>query len=197
MKGASPPGVSSVRIQDGRDHILPYTKSPTCHLFRALNSESISQYHESLPEGGPSQKFIDFDTRFYQRVQVFEKPGRQMSAGIGRVIKSTAIQPGSGMDDQFNRWYAEEHLEQVSQMPGWGRSTRFELIFKVQSKDDPKQESAPKYLAIHEFEEGTKVQRMRKEDWTEMTKKIVDSAVSVDEGTFEYLWGYGDADARL
>ncbi|KAF2112091.1 hypothetical protein BDV96DRAFT_649452 [Lophiotrema nucula] len=157
----------------------------------------ISQYHHSLPEGGPSQKFVDFDTRFYQRVQVFEKPEMGIAPGIGKVVKSTAMQPGPGMEEEFNRWYTEEHLEQVSHMSGWRRSTRFELVFKVQSRDDPSQEPAPKYLAIHEFEEGTKVQRMRKEEWTEWTKNMVDGASKIDEGTFDYLWGLGDDDASL
>jgi hypothetical protein len=156
----------------------------------------LSQYHDSLPEGGPSQKFIDFDTRFYQRVQVLEKP-REEKRGLGKVIKCTAIQPGLGMEDEFNRWYREEHLEQVSHMPGWRKSTRFDLIFKVQSHDDSNREEAPKYLAIHEFEEGTEVNRISKEEWTEWTKRMVKAAVKIDEGTFDYLWVMGDEDEGL
>jgi hypothetical protein len=148
----------------------------------------VSQYHELLPEGGPSQKFVDFDTRFYKRVQVLQKPGQDRRE-IGRVIKSTAIHPGCGMDEEFDRWYREEHLQQVSQMPGWKKSARFELIYKVQSNDDPIKENAPKCLAIHEFEEGTEVKRIPRELWTEWTKRMVESAVQVDEGTFEYTWG--------
>lgn len=96
-----------------------------------------------------------------------------------------------------DRWYAEEHLEQVSQMPGWLKSTRYELVFKVQSKDDATQEVAPKYLAIHEFEEGTDVKRMPREEWTEWTERMVSSAEKIDEGVFEYLWGFGRDDAGL
>jgi hypothetical protein len=60
------------------------------------------------------------------------------------LIKFTAIQPGVGMEVEFDRWYWEEHLEQVSQMPRWRKSTRFGSIFKVQSHDDPNREQAPK-----------------------------------------------------
>ncbi|KAF2788681.1 hypothetical protein K505DRAFT_314477 [Melanomma pulvis-pyrius CBS 109.77] len=169
---------------------------PDMAFIQSSEFGRVSQYHELLPDGGPSQKFVDFDTRFYRRVQVLQKPEVERR-GIGRVIKSTAIQPGPGMDCEFDRWYREEHLEQVSHMSGWRKSTRFELIFKVQSNDDLKREEAPKYLAIHEFEEGTEVKRMPKEEWTDWTKKMVESAEKIDEGTFDYLWGMGDEAGEL
>jgi hypothetical protein len=34
--------------------------------------KSVSIPHESLPDGGPIIKFVDFDTRFYQLVQKVE-----------------------------------------------------------------------------------------------------------------------------
>jgi hypothetical protein len=157
----------------------------------------VNQYSDMLPEGGPSQKFVDFDTRFYRRIQVYDKPGNEKATGIGRVIKATAIQVVAGTEERFNRWYSEEHLEEVSRMPGWRKSTRFELIFKVQSKDDPNPEVAPKYLAIHEFEKGTKVRRIPKENWTALTKDMVESAEEIDEATFDYIWGMGADNAGL
>jgi hypothetical protein len=161
----------------------------------------VSQYDDMLPESGPSQKFVDFDTRFYRHTQTYEQGKGNSTAvvprGIGRVVKSTAIQPALGMDEEFDRWYREEHLGQVARMPGWRRSTRYELIFKVQSKDDPRREEAPRYLAIHEFDEGTEIQRMPREEWTEWTTRMVESAQMLDEGTFTYLWGMGDESVGL
>lgn len=156
---------------------------------------TISQYHDLLPGGGPSQTHVDFDTRFYRQVQVYGKDSGPR--GIGGVIKSTAIQPGEGMKEEFDRWYREEHLAQVSKMAGWRKSSRYELIFKVQSKGDPEWKEAPKYLAIHEFEAGTKVERMPQEQWTPWTKRMVESSVLVDEGTFELMWGFGEEGVGL
>ena len=79
-------------------------------------------------------------------------------------------------------------------MPGWRKSTQFKLIFKVQSKDRPNKEVAPKYLAIHGFDEGTEVKRMQKESWTAMTRKIVENAAKIDESVFEFMWRMGDED---
>ena len=66
---------------------MPFVHSPG--LVR------VSQHYVTLPEGEPSQKFVDFDTRFYQRIQVLQKSEEKI--GIGKVIKSTAIEPGLGM----------------------------------------------------------------------------------------------------
>lgn len=62
----------------------------------------ISQYHNILPEGGPSQRFVDFDTRFYRRLNVYEKLGGSAVNGIGKVVKSTAIQPAPGTEEEFS-----------------------------------------------------------------------------------------------
>ena len=148
-----------------------------------------------LPDGGPSQEHVDFDTRFYQQIQVYGK--EDGPPGIGSVIKSTAIQPAKGMEEEIDRWYREEHLAQVSQIVGWRKSSRYELIFKVQSKDDLEWKEAPKYLAIHEFDEGTKVERIPREKWTPWTKRMVESSVLVDEGVFELMWGFGEEGVGL
>ncbi|KAF2731585.1 hypothetical protein EJ04DRAFT_442739 [Polyplosphaeria fusca] len=186
------------KSQDSTRHrpYLALYSVPNMAFIQSREFRQVNQYSQMLPEGGPSQKSVDFDTRFYQRVQIFEKPEKEL-VGIGRVLKCTAIQPAPGTEENFNRWYDEEHLEQVSQMSGWRKSTRYELIFKVQSRDDPRPEEAPKYLAIHEFEEGTNVQRMLREEWTERTKEMVESALEIDEGTFDYLWGMGADNAGL
>lgn len=171
---------------------------PDMAFIQSPEFGGIRQTHEMLPDGGPSQKFVDFDTRFYQRIQVFEKPKKAgQQKGIGRVIKSTAIQPSPGLEEEFNRWYQEEHLEQVSRMPGWTKSTRYELIFKVQNKDDMDAEEAPKYLALHEFDEGTEVKRMKREEWTPWTVRMVESALAIDEAMFHYVWGMGEDESGL
>ncbi|KAH7138556.1 hypothetical protein B0J11DRAFT_424236 [Dendryphion nanum] len=185
------------KCQDGsrRRPYLALYSIPDMSFVQSAAFSTISQNHEMLPEGGPSQRYVDFDTRFYRQVQIYEK--HKGSNGLGKVIKSTAIQPAIGMEEDFDRWYRGEHLEQVSRMVGWRKSSRYELIFKVQSKTDPSWEEAPKYLAIHEFDEGTEVQRMPQEEWTELTKKMVENAVIIDEGTFELMWGFAEEGVGL
>ncbi|KAF2017738.1 hypothetical protein BU24DRAFT_449347 [Aaosphaeria arxii CBS 175.79] len=174
-----------------RPHLAIYNV-PDMSFIESAEFKSISQHSELLPESGPSQDYINFDTRFYQQVQVFTKPevsGIEDGSGeMGKVIKSTAIQPEAGMGGELDRWYRQEHLEQISQLPGWRRSKRYELIFKVQSKNDPDAEKAPKHLAIHEFKEGIDVKGMAKDEWTAWTRRVIEHSTSIDEGVFELVW---------
>lgn len=106
-------------------------------------------------------------------VQMFKRlKGKDAQTGVHIFIKLIAIQIGLGLEDEFDRWHREEHPEQVSKMPGW-RSTRFELIFKAQGKDNPHQEQAPKYLAIDDFEEGIEVKRIGRGECASRTKRVV------------------------
>lgn len=65
------------------------------------------------------------------------------SAGAVLLANCMKVKPGEPEDD-FNRWYTEEHIPMLSRVPGWRRSRRF-----VTSVIDP---AAPReYLALHEF----------------------------------------------
>lgn len=72
-------------------------------------------------------------------------------------------------EEEFNRWYDEEHILLMAEVPGWVRSRRFVLRPDTDGhttgtgKDATEagkdaagiwKEGAPKYLAIHEFENG-------------------------------------------
>lgn len=79
-------------------------------------------------------------------------------------------------EEEFNRWYDEEHIVLMAEVPGWVRSRRFVLKDndndaagndtegkgedatakgeETGKEDKDKEVNAPKYLAIHEFESG-------------------------------------------
>jgi hypothetical protein len=54
--------------------------------------------------------------------------------------------PTPGQEDEFNRWYTEEHLDDVLRLPGFVAAQRFKL-----SIDGPKSLSG-QYLAIYELD---------------------------------------------
>ncbi|OCK85542.1 hypothetical protein K432DRAFT_286605 [Lepidopterella palustris CBS 459.81] len=170
---------------------------PDLGFLQSNEFKAIPMAHDMLPGGEPIHIFADFDAMVYKRVKVFEKG--ETKPGCGAVIITACIQPAAGMEQEFGRWYNEEHLEQVSETPGWRRSTRFELVFKTEDKDDLNREITPKYLAIHEFEDGSlpgeRVQPLTPvTDWTE---KMVGSAIKVDEAKFTLLRGFGDTNASI
>lgn len=100
------------------------------------------------------------DRRTYTKVDV-PVPPRQGDAydvhSPGPYASVVSIHVPEEHEDDFNRWYDEEHIELLSKVPQWVRSTRFVLEDSGASGTDdslkPKGPGgrAPKYLAIHEW----------------------------------------------
>ncbi|VDB86643.1 unnamed protein product [Peniophora sp. CBMAI 1063] len=63
--------------------------------------------------------------------------------------------PGEAEDD-FNKWYDEEHIPLLSRIPGWLRSRRFvlveESVFGTDTGPHKRTGRPAKYLAVHEWE---------------------------------------------
>jgi len=91
-----------------------------------------------------------------------------------KVFVIVSLTPKKEMVEEFHQWYLEEHIEMLSQVPGWVRSRRFELVERslggVPSVlewmdsasgassgniDEGKgTEAPPRFLAIHEYEDS-------------------------------------------
>ncbi|KZT74994.1 hypothetical protein DAEQUDRAFT_720200 [Daedalea quercina L-15889] len=57
-------------------------------------------------------------------------------------------------EDEFNKWYDEEHIPMLSKAPGWVRTRRFVLKDWGQMgvEGQKQQKEPPKYLALHEWQ---------------------------------------------
>ncbi|GJE85886.1 hypothetical protein PsYK624_019650 [Phanerochaete sordida] len=92
-------------------------------------------------------------------------------------------------EDNFNRWYNEEHIPMVASVPGWLRSRRFVLkdagYAGVRREE---QQPQPKYLAVHEWESLEAVMDPKvREPWETAWKAEVDKTVLRREiRAFEY-----------
>ena len=77
-------------------------------------------------------------------------------------------------EEDFEKWYREEHLDMLHKLPGYRRSSRYRSGPKTHlTEGDP-----PKYLAIHEMDElrgfdGKEAEAANSTPWT--TKHIKDS----------------------
>jgi hypothetical protein len=47
---------------------------PDLAFVQTNEFKAVSMVHELLPEGGPIHRFVSFDTRFYRRIQLVERP---------------------------------------------------------------------------------------------------------------------------
>jgi len=65
---------------------------------------------------------------------------------MAKHILVVVTNPMPGQEEQFNRWYTEEHLDDVLRVPGFLTAQRFKL-----STDGPKGLSG-RYLAIYEVD---------------------------------------------
>jgi hypothetical protein len=86
--------------------------------FKGLDGQSRPR--EDLLEGVFKQ--ARFDTRFYSEIQSY---GKDVSVGPAKLLISAALQPKDGGDEDFERWYREEHLKVLSECPGYRRSRRY------------------------------------------------------------------------
>lgn len=66
------------------------------------------------------------------------------------VLVATDVKGGT--EEDYNRWYDEEHIPMLAAVPGWVRSRRFVLKDWSQGGAVTEKKSPPKFLAVHEWQ---------------------------------------------
>ena len=96
------------------------------------------------------------------------------------------------LEDEFGRWYNEEHTALLAACPEWVRTTRFVLTESGAFGTDEELKGkvkAQKYLALHEWtdEKVRDTEAFQKAVGTEWSKKMLGSATSVEFRFFKLL----------
>jgi hypothetical protein len=128
-------------------------------------------------KGGAYLDIMDLDMVSYKRTQTFE--GQIPHSGRAQAISTAAIEPAAGTEAEFDEWYRKQHLDMLSMLDGYRRSTRY-------AKDD-----APKQLAIHEFNDASPPTKIGLVLGTEWSKKMLGGAKSTF-GSWTYIGEYGN-----
>ncbi len=68
---------------------------------------------------------------------------------MARFLQLVMTSPRPGREDEFNKWYSEEHLPDVLGVDGIIAAQRFEFVASNASADPPQ-----RYLALYEVEAG-------------------------------------------
>lgn len=94
------------------------------------------------------------------------------------------MQPQPGGEADLDAWYRDEHNQQMSEQPGWKRTTRFSLLSHHGSIGKKSEELS--FLAIHEFGEGNKlgIDVEALEPISDWTKKVMGEAKAIDAGIY-------------
>ncbi|KZT30858.1 hypothetical protein NEOLEDRAFT_41327 [Neolentinus lepideus HHB14362 ss-1] len=94
-------------------------------------------------------------------------------------------------EEEFHRWYHEEHIPMLAKCPGWIRSRRFVL----KSWDRTGQEGSkdrtepPKFLAVHEWESDAvfQTEEYKQSVSTEWMVKVLEGVVNKERRVFKFL----------
>lgn len=131
-------------------------KLPTLAFIVSEAFRNIPLHHEQIPERGPIAKFASFRGRFARHVETWVGGDKT----TGTLLLSEVVSGGSNDD------YYSEYISTVSALPGWQRSTRFEVVMENEIDKDkappaggpappaPLTTTTMKLLTLHEFDEG-------------------------------------------
>jgi hypothetical protein len=175
--------------------------------------ESIPAKHDLLPNGGPWHDALEIDTRAFVLLQKFEgqipKDGKYVSHALhtfffrtgssqspkttgprGKALRTVLVEPGN--DEDFDDWYRKQHLDMLSMVPGFRRSTRYKLA-------DPMNASgSPRFLACHEYDTTEfPADAVKLVTGTEWSKKVLSSAKGFEADVWEEIAVTGATESKL
>ncbi|KAF2692206.1 hypothetical protein K458DRAFT_354521 [Lentithecium fluviatile CBS 122367] len=173
-----------------RQHMVIY-KVPDLAPVQSDMLKKIPRTSDMFPTDGPVDDFIQFESRIFELVQLYET-GKQPEDAATKIMYA-AMQPLPGGEADLDAWYREEHNEQMSKEPGWKRTTRFKLLF--QTRNDGKKPGGLDFLAIHEFGEGNQLGKdvHPLDPMTDWTKKAMAGCTAIDAAIYEKAGGFGKA----
>lgn len=93
---------------------------------------------------GAVEKF-ETTWRLYQRlptvVDAFQEPPSHP-----HLLVSVGMSPSADLEEDFNKWYTEEHIPLLSRVPGWLYSSRYIIVACSTNESGP---LLPDYVAVH------------------------------------------------
>jgi hypothetical protein len=108
------------------------------------------------------------------------------AADVAPCVMLAMMQPGEDGRSDLDAWYRDEHNQQMSEQPGWWRTTRFSFLRQHVSGSHQEKSEELSFLAIHEFgngnQLGTHVQALEPiSDWT---KRAMSNAIAIDAAIY-------------
>ncbi|KAH6673042.1 hypothetical protein B0J14DRAFT_701007 [Halenospora varia] len=166
--------------------------------------KKIRVHSDLLPNRGPIYDLADIDVRYYGLIQTYDPKGTK--PGQTKTICTAAMELGDKVTEKdFDDWYRQEHLEELSKVPGYLRTTRFKLLYhrtNAQSRqlkglpprpEDKEIIAPPTWQAIHEFDtENIDMTKLMATADTEWSKKIMGNVARVEAPMYHHVQSYGD-----
>ncbi|KAF2471189.1 uncharacterized protein BDR25DRAFT_367930 [Lindgomyces ingoldianus] len=187
-----PPANVTVPKAPAWDYLTLYKAHPNvsstsaAFMGRAVEGSGISFTKRDI---GPNDVAIEITT--WNPIQTFEglreKKG-QVPSGRPKVVVMVKIEPKEGGDNIVEEWYRKQHLDMLSMLPNYRRSTRY------RSADGSK----PRWLAIHEMD-STYMDPYQGEVLmgTELARNVMDGVKVFEASQWEVIFEKGNLTEKL
>ncbi|KAF2794664.1 hypothetical protein K505DRAFT_274721 [Melanomma pulvis-pyrius CBS 109.77] len=171
--------------------LMSIYKIPELRDVQGGKLQDIKRTSDLFPTSGPLEDFVVSESRILALEQLYETTTQPEDAAT--TIIHAAMEPGEDGEADLDAWYREEHNQQMSEQPGWKRTTRFNLLF--QHRSDAKVSQRLSFLAIHEFGEGHKIGKDVEplDPMTDWTKKAMSEAKSIEAAVYHKVKYFGKA----
>jgi len=173
----------------GSKEYLAIYPTDDVNFFNSKEFENLPLHDKMLEnkdnKDGSAGAVIDFEQRRYEFIQEYGQKFEGSKAPI-KLLLSAGLTPEKGTDQDFDDWYRQEHLEDLSKVTGYVRSRRYKLI------SCPSGGNPPEYLAIHEYEGDEMPQaEINKTIEPEWCQKTLKGASQVELNGFKLHKGFG------
>lgn len=113
----------------------------------------------SLKEASITLRLTTFQRAVYSNFTTLQNPSVTSSSLPGKFLLTVAVNPSSAeIEDEQNRWYAEEHLSLLSKVPGFLRARRFRLVNHAELSTNVDWDSIKppaKYITLYDWDRDT------------------------------------------
>ncbi|KAF8342601.1 uncharacterized protein EI90DRAFT_3029553 [Cantharellus anzutake] len=113
------------------------------------------------------------------------------SSIASNIVVTNSFTPAPGTEEKFHKWYEEEYIHALKQIPGWARTRRYKLedrsLTGLESSELAK--DIPQFLEVSEFD-ALSVLRNAKFPSETFGSDIVGNSVQSERRVFKLLKGY-------
>lgn len=144
FESASPSIASWVAIYEIASPSIAYSEP-----YKALSLQASEREKSLIP------RLALLNRRVYEPLTVKTRPGFSTSDLPGKYLLVVTFLVQPELDEEFNNWYEQEHIPDLSKVPGWQRARRYKLDSSVELARGPAatpENPVHNYLTLHDWD---------------------------------------------
>jgi hypothetical protein len=129
------------------DAELPVAALAAYHFSTAAALDAIEREPALRPRpadpGRVGERLFRFERRAYRLLGSYAGRETSPAGGAAPVLLAVWWEPQPGSEADLDRWYAEEHIPRLLEVPGWIRISRYQRVSGT----------GPRFLAVHDLQD--------------------------------------------